>query len=307
MRGQVLAIVAVCAGCVVGGRPPRSDRDDRFLRAMAQQERWAQQAVDARPAPLQLDRIRQSDFSAVAAGRKELQRLIQAIDRGTWVRDAAADLLRQDPADGQLAQQFDRGGMLRTQALQAADELASALAEARGGLTEADLRPGLDAVRKAQASEDRLAGLATRGNLRLLPAPLPLPRPFSDASARLSSGAPAGQPPGQGANAAPPAGTPAPNAETERSQEERRRSPSSQESEAGPAPAQPQQGTEAEAPSTTLTIAADAAQLLAKRVPRSITLREDGLFELGYDDGAYLVAPDGKLVRKEPAAGQQRK
>lgn len=306
MRGQVLAAVAVCAGCVVGGRPPRSDRDDRILRAMAQQERWAQQALDARPAPQQLDRIRQSDFSAVAAGRKELQRLVQAIDRGTWVRDTAAELLRQDPADGQLAQQFDRGGSLRTQALQAADELASALAQARGGLTEADLRPGLDAVRKAQASEDRLATLATRANFRLVPAPLPLPRPFSDASARLSSAAAAAAA-GQGANATPPAGTPPLNAETERAKEERNRSPSAQESEAGPAPAQPPQGTEAEAPSTTLTIAADAAQLLSKRAPRSITLREDGLFELSYDDGAYLVAPDGKLVRKEPAAGQQRK
>ena len=206
MRGQVLAVVALCAGCVVGGRPPRSERDDRALRAMAQQERWAQQALDARPTPQQLDRIRQSDFSAVGAGRKELQRLIQAVDRGTWVRDTAADLLRLDPADGQLAQEFDRGGRLRTQALQAADELASALAQARGGLTEADLRPGLDAVRKAQASEDRLASLATRGNLRLAPAQLPLPRPFSDASARLSSSAAVAQAPGQGANAAPPPG-----------------------------------------------------------------------------------------------------
>ena len=56
---------------------------------------------------------------------------------------------------------------------------------------------------------------------------------------------------------------------------------------------------EAEAPSPTLTIANDAAALLAKQMPRSITLREDGLFELSYDDADYLVDPQGKLVRKE--------
>ena len=46
-------------------------------------------------------------------------------------------------------------------------------------------------------------------------------------------------------------------------------------------------------------MANDAAILLSKRTPRSITLREDGLFELSYDDADYLVDPQGKLVRKE--------
>src|SRR5207253_9180129 len=51
----------------------------------------------------------------------------------------------------------------------------------------------------------------------------------------------------------------------------------------------PPEPREAEAPSPTLTVANDAKALLAKRTPRSITLREDGLFELSYDDGDYLV------------------
>ena len=58
--------------------------------------------------------------------------------------------------------------------------------------------------------------------------------------------------------------------------------------------------TEAQAPSNTLNISNDAANLIAKKPPKAITLREDGLFELSYDDGNYLVDPDGKLVRKEP-------
>ena len=66
--------------------------------------------------------------------------------------------------------------------------------------------------------------------------------------------------------------------------------------------AAPPEPREAEAPSPTLTVANDAKALLAKRTPRSITLREDGLFELSYDDADYLVDPQGKLVRKEAPA-----
>ena len=148
--------------------------------------------VDVEPRPDadlhsgQLDRIRQSDFSAVAAGRKELQRLIQAIDRGTWVRNAAAELLREE-SDPQLLQEFDRAGRVRADAAQAADELAYALAEAKSGLNDSDLRPGLEAVRKAQASEDRLTREPLRAGLKLAPAPLGSARPFADAQAKLAS------------------------------------------------------------------------------------------------------------------------
>src|SRR2546430_2319666 len=195
MRRLFLAIL-LAAGCIHGS--PASQRDSGAMRAIVQQERWAQDALARRPNRADLQAIRSSDYAAVGRGRGELKRLLQAIDRGTWIRNTAAELMADD-ADPQLAASFDRAGRLRADAIQASDELASALA--------------------AVAEE-----------------------------------------------AAPP------------------------------------EPREAEAPSPTLTVANDAKALLAKRTPRSITLREDGLFELSYDDADYLVDPQGKLVRKEAPA-----
>src|SRR2546430_1069342 len=200
MRRFAFAVLLAAGGCIHGSSAPQ--RDSNALRAIAQQERWAQDALSRRPDRTELQAIRSSDFTAVGRGRGELKRLLQAIDRATWMRNTAAELMLDD-ADPQLAATFDRAARMRADAIQAADELASALAEAKGGLTIGDLRPGLEAVRKAQA------------------------------------------------------------------------------------------------PSPTLTVANDAAVLISKRIPRSITLREDGLFELSYDDADYLVDPQGKLVRKE--------
>jgi hypothetical protein len=206
-----------------------------------------------------------------------------------------------DDSDPQLVAAFDRAGRLRSEAVQAADELASALAEAKGGLTIGDLRPGFEAIRKAQASEDRIARLPPRaGGQRLLPAPLPVPRPFIASAARLVASNPElareldRLPPEDAAQIR------ARLADVDRGKEEQKRAeaptPPATPIPDEPPPAEPR---EAEAPSPTLTIANDAAALLAKRTPRSITLREDGLFELSYDDADYLVDPSGKLVRKE--------
>src|ERR1041384_8046386 len=159
MRRIVFAALAIAAGgCIVtGGRPMERDtRDDRLSRQLQQQERWAQQALEARPTQEQLDRIRAGDQAAVNAGRKELGRLLQAIDRGTWIRDAAAEMIRED-GEPTLTQDFDRGGRIRHDAIQAADELASALADTRGGLDSSTLQRALAALQKAQASEDALA------------------------------------------------------------------------------------------------------------------------------------------------------
>jgi hypothetical protein len=286
----------LASGCIHGS--PR--RDDRPLRVLAQQERWAQDAIAARPNRSQLEAIRSGDFNAVGRARTELKRLLQAIDRGTWIRNAAVDMMADD-SDPQLVAAFDRAGRLRSEAVQAADELASALAEAKGGLTIGDLRPGFEAIRKAQASEDRIARLPPRaGGQRLLPAPLPVPRPFIASAARLVASNPElareldRLPPEDAAQIR------ARLADVDRGKEEQKRAeaptPPATPIPDEPPPAEPR---EAEAPSPTLTIANDAAALLAKRTPRSITLREDGLFELSYDDADYLVDPSGKLVRKE--------
>lgn len=294
MPRTFFSLLLLGAGCIAGSGA--AQRDDRVLRELARQERWARQAIDAKPAPDQLESIRESDFASVGAARKELQKLVQAVDRGTWIRDAAAELMRDDP-DPLLAQQFDRAGALRSDALRAAAELANALAEARGGLTVADLKPALEAVRKAQASEDRLAKRpVSPTGPRLAPAPLPVPRPFHDAAARLLSENPDSA---KDLDRLPPDDQTkirARIADLDREKEEQKQAaptpPAAEGNLAG-------QEVEAPAPSTSLRIAGDAASLIAKRAPTSITLREDGLFALSYDDGDYLVDPDGKLVRKE--------
>ena len=294
------AAFVLSASCIVPGPPARVVPDDRVMRQISQQERWAQQALDGRPTPDTLERIRGGDPASVGPGRKELKKLIQAIDRGTWVRDTAAELLREDGDPG-LAVDFDRGGRLRADAIQAADALASALAEG-GSLTVAELRPGFDALRKAQASEDALLKQPVRG-MKLAQAPLPTPRPFLDAAAKVAAAdaeaarqLQAQLPPEQATQLR------ARVADAERELEEKKRA---QPPPPAVAPA-PDGGmppeTEAQAPSNTLNVANDAAALIGKKAPKSITLREDGLFELSYDDGNYLVDPDGKLIRKEPPA-----
>ena len=302
MRSIWLAALALSFGCITGGRTVRSERDDRMLRVLAQQDRWAQQALDSRPGPQQLDKIRQSDFASVAAGRKSLQKLLQAIDRGTWIRDTTLEMLRDDPADTTLLQGFDRAGRLRSDALSASDELSGALAEAKGGLTAADLRPGFEALRKWQASEDRISREPPRPGLRLAAGPLPTPRPFMDAASKLAAADPDAA--RQLERFLPPEDVTkmrARSADLDRQQEEQKRAGESTPPAAPPGSTPPPpQDMEAPAPSNTLNISADAARLIAKKPPKSITLREDGLFELSYDDGEYLVDPDGKLVRKDP-------
>lgn len=303
MRRTLFALLLLGAGCITGSAAVQ--RDDRILRELTRQERWARQAIDARPAPDQLESIRGSDYGSVGAARKELRKLIQAVDRGTWIRDTTAELMRDD-RDPQLALQFVRAGALRNDALRAADELAGALAEAQGGLTIADLRPGFEALHKAQASEDRLAKLPPLpSGAKLGPAALPAPRPFLDAAARLVSEKPELAKELDRLPADDQAKIRARLAELDRQGEERKRAapapsaPAPSSTPPLPPPAAPEKEVEAEAPSTTLKIAGDAAGLMAKKLPRSITLREDGLFALGYDDADYLVDPAGKLVRKE--------
>ena len=299
MRRTLFALALFGSGCIAGSAAVQ--RDDRVLRELTRQERWAQQAIDARPTRDQLDSIRGSDYGSVGAARKEFQKLITAVDRGTWIRETAAEMLREDH-DPQLAAEVDRGGRLRIEAVQAADELADALADARGGLTVSDLKPAFEALRKAQASEDRLSRLA--GSLKLASSPVPVPRPFVEAAAKLVDTNPESA---KELDRLPPEDQTkirAKMADLDRSKEEQKRvTPLIENTPPTPTSPSPSMSTEppkeAEAPSTTLKIAADAASMIAKKAPKSITLREDGLFALSYDDADYLVDPEGKLVRKE--------
>ncbi len=302
MRRIFCALLLAGSACIHG--PPPVQRDEGPYRAIAQQERWAQQALAARPARGQLDAVRASDFTAVGRARGDLKRLIQAIDRCTWIRNTVAELSAQDP-DPELLGAFDRAGRMRAEAVPAADDVAAALEKAKGGLSIGDLRPGFDAMRKARASEDRIARLPPRANgLRLAPAPLPAPRPFVTTAALLVAATPELTRELDRLSADDAAQVRARLADVDREKQDRAPQPAAS-AQATPLPpggdeVPPPEPREAEAPSPTLTIANDAAALLAKRTPRAITLREDGLFELSYDDGNYLVDPQGKLIRKEP-------
>lgn len=291
-------LLMLCGGCIAGGtvvvHGDSGAPDNHLMRQVMRQDMWAQQAVDSRPNARQLERIRSGqDQGSMDRARKELTKLLQAIDRGTWIRDTVADLMREDN-DPRLAQEFDRAGRLRADAARAAGELADALIDGGANLSPNDLRPGVDAMRKAQASEDRIARVPVGPQYpRLAPAPLPSPSPLDRAMAKLSGG-----------GAAPPTVTVQQNPSIDNTRNNGAAGGQPQFTDPAPpagadgwgAPA----GNEAAAPQTTLTIQNDALEIITRKRPKSITLREDGLFDLSCADGEYLVSPDGKLVRTEP-------
>ena len=299
MRKASLALL-ICGGCIAGGsvvvHGDPDAGDNRVLRQVMKQKLWAQQAVNSRPNPQQLDNLRSGkDQASITRSRGELTRLFQAIDRATWIRDTVAELMRED-GDPRLAQEFDSAGHLRVDALRAAGDLSDALIDGGSGLSLADLKPGFDAVRKAQASEDRISRTPIGPNYpRLAPAALPIPSPFDRAVAKLNGAGPlpvAALPPIPGNDATR---LHANAADLERQKEEQQRADAAPPSDIGPP-------IEAAAPQTTLTIANDAIDIITRKRARSMTLREDGLFDLSCADGEYLVGPDGKLVRKEAPA-----
>jgi hypothetical protein len=298
-------LLMLCGGCIAGGtvvvHGDQGAPDNHVMRQVMRQDMWAQQAVDSRPNARQLERIRSGrDQASMDRARKELTKLLQAIDRGTWIRDTVADLMREDN-DPRLAQEFDRAGHLRADAARSAGELAEALIDGGANLSPNDLRPGVDALRKAQASEDRIARIPVGPQYpRLAPSPLPSPSPLDRPMAKLNGG-----------GAAPPMVTvqQTPNTQPNPSIDNTRNNGTAGGLPPMTDPAPPAgadswgtpTGNEAQGPQSTLTIQNDALEIITRKRPKSITLREDGLFDLSCADGEYLVSPDGKLVRTEPA------
>lgn len=298
MHKASLALI-MCGGCIAGGSVVvhgSEGGDSRIMRQVMRQDLWAQQALDARPSPQQLETIRSGrDPGAIERARKELTRLFQAVDRATWIRDTVSEQMRED-GDPRLAQEFDRAGHLRAEALRGAGDLADALIDGGAGLTNTDLRPGYDAVRKAQASEDCIARTPAGPSYpRLALAPLPMPSPLDRASAKLGGGGAAGM--GAGV---PPLVNVAPDPSRMRTADQDRQRADDARNDQAPNDIGPP--TEAAGPQSTLMIANDALDIITRKRPRSITLRDDGLFDLSCADGEYLVGPDGKLVRKEAPA-----
>jgi hypothetical protein len=299
MRIASSLVLLLCGGCIAGeaavvvhDSPPPDN--DRVMRQVMRQDLYMQQAIDARPDDKLVAKVRAGDPGSMDRAHKEMVRLTQAVDRGTWVRDTVSQLMRED-IDPRLAQEFDRAGRLRAEALTSAGLLAEAMIDG-GGLRMTDLKPGFDNQRKAAASEDRIARLP-RGPTEpiLVPAPLPMPSPLDAPAARIAATAPESL-----ATLAPDdaARIRAHNADLERQRDEQQMHAAVTTvlpDESTP----PMPGTDG-APQTSLTIANDALEIITRKRPRSITLRHDGLFDLSCADGEYLVAPDGKLVRKDP-------
>ena len=220
-RSPLLVVAALLAGCLSGPQPAALERetDDRLVRQIADQLRWAKDAVASRAEKDELDAARAADADAVTDLRKRLRKLTAAVERTTWVREAAALSLQEGGGDEPaLAADFERAAQLRSESLEEADEIAQALAVSKvpRALTLSELRNALLGVRRAQEAEQRLAKIigkaaesapqphgsdahasdahASDGGTpaaqvstlgRLSTTPMPVPRPFISAAAKL--------------------------------------------------------------------------------------------------------------------------
>jgi hypothetical protein len=311
MRRIAIVFLFGLYACLSGPQPARP-RDDRLLREMAQQQRWAGEALAGRPGRDQLDAVRSGDRDAVADARKRWRKLLTAIERTTWIREAAPDALRAAEGDAQAEQDvvaaFDRAAQQREDAIAAAGEVGKALAasRARNALSLEELRKGLQEVRAAQRAEQRLSSRVARPGpdagpaslQRLSRAAVPPPQPLVEAAGIYVANHPGEQ---KALDAWPP------ELAEERTQIRaaaadrnltRSEMPPAPAENAAPAPqdragsgagdaleseSQNQDGVTGDDWSREMKVAADAKKLLAKRgPPASILLRPDGLFALRY-------------------------
>jgi hypothetical protein len=206
MRHSVLLLgtlsVAACLAESQQARPPprpapaaTPDRSQETLREIDRQRRWAADAVAARPPADELDAVRDGDKDAITDTRKRFRRLLTAVERATWIREAVPEVLRGSAEPDRLVAAFDAAGRDRNEALSAADATAKALASSRAGnaISLDELRRGLQISRAARESEQRLAGNLGRASRqgapgdplqRLATVPMPPQPPFVEATAR---------------------------------------------------------------------------------------------------------------------------
>jgi hypothetical protein len=337
MRRNILLLVFPALTACITGSQATHERDQRLVREIAQQQRWTGEAVAGRPAAEELDAVRAGDADAVSDARKRFRRLLMAVDRTVWIREAEVRALREVQGDAiaedEAVAGFDRAGRQRADALVAADDLGKALADSKSkrAISLDELRRALLTVQKAQESEQRLsrdlarAGRSTDAPLtlqRLSAATASRGRYFVDASVRYLSNHPderygldswAAQLSNEksqiraalaDADANRPPEAPAP-----RNEEVPTIGSAGDELERSDAPP-PTSGPSA-GPAQ-MSIAGDAKRLIEKRgTPRSILTREGGLFALRYDEQRpcgidtcdstvdYVFDSTGKLVRDE--------
>ena len=199
MHSRALTCLAALAlpCCYLSG--PHSRDQHRTVDAIRQEHRWASEEIGHRLSAEDLTQVRGGDSRAARDGRRRLLRLLDALDRVAWMREATPRGLWasvEEPGDqDELAFRFARAAQLRHDALAEADELAEALATstAPGALGWSDLRRALAAVQKSEASEEKVTAelqeLSTKEPaLRSAAARFPAlamtqPRPFVGAAA----------------------------------------------------------------------------------------------------------------------------
>jgi hypothetical protein len=335
MRRNILLLTLPALSACITGSQPAHERDQRLVREIAQQQRWTGEAVAGRPAAEELDAVRAGDADAVSDARKRFRRLLMAIDRTVWIREAEVRSLREAQGDALAEDEavagFDRAGRQRADALAAADDLAKALADSKSkrAVSLDELRRALVTVQKAQDSEQRLSKELSRSG-RSADAPLALQRltastssrsrAFVDATVRYlgnhpderygldSWGSQLASEKSQiraalaDADASRPPATPA-----SRNDEVPTIGSAGDDLERSDAPPPPAAAAPAQ-----LSVAGDAKKLIDKRgTPRAILTREGGLFALRYDEERpcgidrcestvdYIFDSSGKLVRDE--------
>ena len=335
MRRNILILALPALSACITGTQPAQQRDQKLAREIAQQQRWTGEAVAGRPAPDELEAVRSGDADAVSDARKRFRRLLMAVDRTVWIREAEVRALREAQGDALAEDEatagFDRAGRQRNDALAAADDLAKALADSKSkrAISLDELRRALITVQKAQESEQRLSKeLAKAGRspdsplalTRLSASTGPRNKAFVDASVRYLTNHPDEQ---YGLDSW------SPQLASEKSQI--RAALADAEANRPPAPAVRNDevptigsaGDDLERPpepppmpdmsaQQELSVVGDAKKLIDKRgTPKAILTRQGGLFALRYDEERpcgidrcestvdYVFDANGKLVRDE--------
>ena len=335
MRRNILLLTLPALSACITGSQPAHERDQRLVREIAQQQRWTGEAVAGRPAAEELDAVRAGDPDAVSDARKRFRRLLMAIDRTVWLREAEVRAVREAQGDALAEDEavagFDRAGRQRADALAAADDLAKALADSKSkrAISLDELRRALLTVQKAQESEQRLSRELSRSG-RSTDTPLALQRltaatssrskAFVDATVRYLTNHPderygldswASQLANEksqirAALADADANRP-PQPPAGHNDEVPTIGSAGDDLERSDAPPPP-----TAAPAAQLSVAGDAKKLIDKRgTPKAILTREGGLFALRYEEERpcgiercestvdYVFDSSGKLVRDE--------
>jgi len=338
MRRTILVLIVPALSACITGSQPAHERDQRLVREIAQQQRWTGEAVAGRPAAEELDAVRAGDADAVSDARKRFRRLLMAVDRTVWIREAEIRAIRDAQGDAiaedEAVAGFDRAGRQRVDALAAADDLAKALADSKSkrAISLDELRRAMLTVQKTQESEQRISKeLAKAGRsqepqgalTRLTASTGPRGMVFVDATVRYLLNHPDEQ---YGLDSW------SQQLATERSQVRAALADAEASRPPLPAPAPAtnvgsaggddlDRGDQQPPPlpgNAQMSVAGDAKKLIDKRgTPKAILTREGGLFALRYDEERpcgidrcqstvdYVFDSSGKLIRDEVVSQQK--